>query len=138
MRRKQDRWWSMPEETSEVRVVNEKTGGEKGQKLDRYDLLPFDMLFEDALLYGAGARKYADRNWEKGYAYGLSVRAVMSHLVAWVLGEDRDPETGAHHMAAVRFHAAALYRFSRENPGLDNVRMSPEILAKIRAVMSEL
>ncbi len=96
------------------------------------------MLFEDALLYGVGARKYADRNWEKGYDWSLSVRAIMSHLVAWVMGEDRDPETKAHHMAAVRFHAAALYRFSREHPELDNVRMNMAILDELRALMRVL
>lgn len=105
----------------EERITDPRTGGQKGRKEDRYDLLPFDVLEQDALLYGIGSKKYEDRNWEKGYAWSLSLRAIMSHLVAFVKGESYDKE-GFHHMAAVRFHAAALMRFEREFPELDDVR----------------
>ena len=40
-------------------------------------------------------KKYADRNWEKGYAWGLSVAALRRHLAEWLKGESIDPETGA-------------------------------------------
>ena len=43
---------------SEVRTVNDETGGEKGTKLFRYDLIPAHSLKELALLYGLGATKY--------------------------------------------------------------------------------
>ncbi len=116
---------SMGKDEPEERVVNPQTGGEKGIKLDRWDLLPFDVLAEDALLYGIGSKKYEDRNWEKGYAWNLSIRALLSHLSAFLRGESRDKE-GFHTLAAVRFHAAALMRFEKEFPELDNVRHTHE------------
>ena len=105
----------------EVRMVDPTTGGEKGQKLQRYDLIPPE--FEQALaeVYGRGARKYADRNWEKGYAWGLSVAALRRHLTAWLQGESLDPDTGAHHLAQVAWHAATLYTYEHREIGRAHV-----------------
>lgn len=106
----------------EVRVVDPKTGGEKGQKIERFDLIPNE--FEQALArhYGVGCSKYQDRNWEKGYAWGLSVGALRRHLAAWLAGESIDKETGSNHLIAVAWHAIALYIFELRGIGTDNVR----------------
>lgn len=45
---------------SEVRVRSD-SGGEKGRKPERYDLIPVEPLAEVARLYGAGAEKYTRR-----------------------------------------------------------------------------
>lgn len=105
---------------SEVRVKDPRTGGEKGSKLARFDLIPADVLLQFAEHYGKGAEKYEDRNWERGYAWGLSFAAMMRHAWAFWNGEDIDPETGSHHMIAVMFHAAALVRFTEAHPELDD------------------
>lgn len=104
----------------ERRVVNEQTGGAKGQKLARFDLLPWDVLWEVAEHYGRGAAKYEERNWEKGYMWSLSYSALMRHLVAFWNGEDIDPETGSHHLDAVIFHAMALRRYTVAFPEFDD------------------
>lgn len=109
----------------EVRVVDPSTGGEKGQKLARFDLIPAGPLWEVARHYGVGARKYEDRNWERGYRWSLSFGAMMRHAWLFWRGEDRDPETGTHHMAAVVFHALALIEFTTTHPQLDD-RVQPE------------
>lgn len=96
---------------SEVRTVDNETGGEKGTKLARFDLIPPGPLWEVAQHYGRGAKKYDDRNWEKGYNWSLSYAAMQRHANAFWHGEDIDPETGSHHMAAVVFHAFALMEF---------------------------
>ena len=103
----------------EVRVVAE-TGGAKGQKAARFDLLPWDVIWADAEHYGYGARKYADRNWERGYQFSLSIAALGRHFAAFCRGEDIDPESGNHHMTAVRFHAAALIRNGQAHPEMDD------------------
>jgi hypothetical protein len=107
---------------SEVRIVDPQTGGTKGSKLARFDLIPGE--FETALAehYGRGARKYEDRNWERGYKWGLSYAALRRHLAAWVAGESLDPETGSHHLVAVAWHCIALYYFERHNLGKDDLR----------------
>lgn len=105
---------------AEIRVVNETTGGAKGQKQARFDLIPKGPLWEVAELYGKGAEKYAERNWELGYDWSLSFGALQRH--AWLFwgGESYDQETGKHHMASVAFHAFALMEFGRTHAELDN------------------
>lgn len=44
--------------STEVRVVDPKTGGEKGQKPERYDLIPWLAMDEVARVYAFGAKKY--------------------------------------------------------------------------------
>ena len=101
-------------------VENQDTGGKKGQKLARFDLLPADVLWAVAEHYGRGALKYAERNWELGYNWSLSYAALQRHLNAFWNGEDVDPETGSHHLDAVIFHAMALRRFVDAHPELDD------------------
>jgi hypothetical protein len=96
------------------------TGGQKGKKPARFDLLPAGPLWEVAEHYGKGAEKYDERNWERGYAWSLSFAAMMRHAWAWWRGEDVDPENGGHHMAAVVFHALALLEFRTTHPGYDD------------------
>ncbi len=121
-----------PSSSGEIRTTDPKTGGQKGVKEDRYDLIPPE--FEDALArhYGKGARKYADRNWEKGYKWGLTVRALRSHLNAFLRGERYDnhkadcpdgclEHTGSHHLVAVAWHAIALFIFDIRNLGTNDI-----------------
>lgn len=104
----------------EIRVVS-KTGGAKGSKVARYDLLPADALREVAEHFGKGAVKYdAPRNWEKGYDWSLSFAALQRHAWAFWAGEDMDPELQSHHMAAVAFHALVLLENRRINPQFDD------------------
>lgn len=105
----------------EVRVIDPKTGGEKGIKPNRYDLIPSE--FEEALAchYGEGAKKYADKNWERGYRWGLSYRAARSHLNLWQRGERYDSETGSHHLICAIWHLVALYVFDLRKIGTDDL-----------------
>ncbi len=106
--------------SAEVRVVNEKTGGEKGSKDERFDLIPYGALAKVARHYGIGARKYAPWNWRRGYDWSLSLGALGRHYAAFMDGEDIDPETGSPHMAAVAFHALTVLTFMDEHPELDD------------------
>lgn len=103
-------------------VENPLTGGKKGGKPERYDLMPWPELAEVARMYGAGAKKYDDRNWEKGYEVSYSYASLMRHLTAFWSREDIDPESGTHHLASVVFHALAMMRFTNGAypPELDN------------------
>lgn len=105
---------------TEKRIVNEKTGGEKGQKLQRYDLLPTWPLRLVSEVYGVGALKYAERNWERGYDWSLSYAALQRHANQFWSGERLDGETKCHHLASVVFHALALMEFERTHPELDD------------------
>lgn len=106
--------------TTEVRVVDKETGAQKGQKLARFDLVPAKPLWLLAEHYGRGAKKYADRNWERGYDWSLSYDALCRHLNAFWQGEDYDEETESLHMTAVAWHAFALIEFFHTHPEKDN------------------
>lgn len=105
--------------SDEVRKTS-ATGGEKGSKLARYDLLPPEALKAVAELYGRGAEKYEAHNWRKGYDWSLSFAAMQRHAWQFWNGEDFDDETGAPHMASVAFHALALITFMAEQREYDD------------------
>lgn len=96
------------------------TGASKEVKVERYDLIPVGPLRLVAKHYGLGARKYADRNWEKGYDWSLSYAALQRHATQFWGGEDVDEELGSPHLAAVIFHAMALLEFAQTRPDYDN------------------
>ena len=104
----------------EVRVKDPDTGGEKGSKPQRMDLLPWDTLMKVSEHYHYGASKYEDRNWERGYKWSLSFAALQRHLAAFWQGEDVDEESGSHHMAAACFHALALFTYVERGLGTDD------------------
>jgi hypothetical protein len=112
--------WDGKQPVPFTEAVDDTTGGRKGTKIERYDLLPWDVLNEVARHYGYGAAKYDDHNWRKGYAWSLSYAAMMRHAAAFWNGEDFDVESGSHHLIAVIFHAMALRWFQLHERGTDD------------------
>lgn len=106
--------------SEEIRVVNEKTGGAKGSKDERFDLIPYEAVAEIARVYGMGAKKYDPHNWRKGYDWGLSYAALMRHVTAFWNGEDLDPESGLPHMAHAGWHCLTLLTFMKDHEALDD------------------
>jgi Domain of unknown function (DUF5664) len=94
-------------ETQEVRYTSE-SGGAKGAKPARFDMIPMDSLWELAEQFGKGADKYPAvnglDNWRNGYPWHLSFGAAFRHLSAALGGEDIDPETGSKHVIAAAWH----------------------------------
>lgn len=101
------------EEDMAEEIKTSITGGQKGVKPQRYDLIPVEPLEEVATLYGVGAKKYEENNWRKGYEFSKSYSAMQRHANAFWNGEDLDPEMGTPHLASVIFHAMALLEFSQ-------------------------
>lgn len=104
----------------EVMETDPDTGAKKGSKLARFDLIPAGPMWELAEHYGRGAKKYADRNWEAGYAWSLSLAAAMRHINLFWRGEDRDDETGSKHVICAAWHLIALAEFMETMPDKDN------------------
>ena len=106
----------MPEE----RIVNQLTGGEKGSKEEKYDLIPVEPLRQVSLIYGYGSKKYAPRNWEKGYNWSLSYAALQRHLNAFWAGENNDKESGLNHLGHAVFHCLAMLEWGVTKKELDD------------------
>lgn len=113
--------------TTEERIVDPKTGGMKGQKIERYDLIPAEPLRQLALVYGAGAKKYDDDNWRKGYSWRLSLGAMSRHVWSWVRGERYDFEVSqlagqsVSHLACAAWHCFTLMEFEFFGLGTDDI-----------------
>lgn len=117
----------------ETIVADEKTGGQKGTKLARFSLIPPEFTWDLAKHYGLGARKYADRNWERGYKWSLSLDALQRHVHQFALGEKYDnhtdacgpdcvEHTGSHHLIAAAWHCIALFIFDIRGLGTNDLR----------------
>ena len=86
----------------------------------RFDLIPSKPLELLAEVYTIGAKKYSDRNWEKGIQWGRIFAAMMRHAWAYWRGEKLDPVDGQHHLASVAWGAFALMEFETTHPELDD------------------
>lgn len=104
----------------EIRVTDPKTGGQKGVKAERMDLVPVEPLMELSRVYGFGAEKYDDFNYLLGYAWRLSLGAMLRHIMLWANGEDLDEESGLHHLAHAAWHCFTLQMFQRHELGTDD------------------
>ncbi len=103
----------------ETRITSE-TGGQKGQKNVRLHAIPWESLQELGRVYAYGAGKYADYNFRKGYDWSLTFDAMLRHAFAFWSGEDKDRESGLHHMAHVAWHALTLLLYSITGRGTDD------------------
>ena len=84
-------------------------------------LLPWDALMALSEHYGAGAKKYPERNWEQGLKWSEGCAAsLMRHVAKWQQGEDFDPENGMPHDLAIAWNALALVAFRLRTVGTDD------------------
>lgn len=92
---------------------------DEGKKHDtdkiRLDLMPTDVMCEVAKVYTFGAKKYGDRNWEKGLAYHRAYGAALRHMTSWWMRDDFDDETGIHHLAHAICELEFLLAFELRN-----------------------
>lgn len=86
----------------------------------RFDLLPANALFDLVEIYTFGARKYGDRNWEKGLSWGRIFGAIMRHLWAWWRGEENDAESGFSHLAHAAWGCFTLLEYAKTHKELDD------------------
>lgn len=98
--------------------------GVEGKKFDeekmRTDLLPVDALELMAMVLTEGAKKYGDRNWEKGMSWSRLYGACLRHLFAWHKGYDEDEETGLPHLAHAMCCIAFLLAYQLREIGKDD------------------
>ena len=137
------RRWSM----TEIRTTS-STGGKKGVKNQRFDLIPIGPLTELAEHYGRGARKYDSHQWRNGFEWSKSYAALMRHMTAFWGGEDYDTcpdtregcsdvteagepfvadvegscynHTGSHHLVCAAWQTFALLEFKDTFPEHDD------------------
>ena len=98
-----------------------ETGGQKfDQDKPRMDLLDPYAMEELAKVLTFGAKKYAPDNWRKGITYARLVAAALRHIFAFMLGQDKDPETELPHPAHAMCCMMFLVWMMKERPNLDD------------------
>jgi hypothetical protein len=86
----------------------------------RYDLVPAFAQEQYARVITRGAKKYVDRNWERGMSWCTVAASLERHLAAFKMGEDLDPETGLLHTAHIMCNAAFLTEYYKTYPQGDD------------------
>lgn len=71
-----------------------------------YELVSPFALERIAIWYELGARKYADRNWEKGIPFGRLIQSALRHIIRWMKG-DRSED----HLSAACWNIMAMMHF---------------------------
>jgi len=84
---------------------------ESNQGRGRFDLFPYEAMEALAIWYEEGAKKYSDRNWEKG----LSVKDCINRMIRHSL-KAGNGWTDEDHLAAVMWNAAAAITMMKRHP----------------------
>lgn len=127
---------AFPAKTEPVhRPPNMNEGRKDDSDKDRMELLPPELLFSVSKVLTFGARKYDDRNWEKGMRWGRVFGALMRHLWAWWGGRgpttksflfgDLDDETAYSHLWHAGCCIAFLIAYEERGIGEDDRLKAP-------------
>ena len=72
-------------------------------------LVPVVAIVEEALAFAEGLLKYGAHNYTiVGVRSSVYVFACARHLFKWWLGQEKDPQTGVHHLGAARASLGVL------------------------------
>lgn len=75
-------------------------------------MIPPEGMRAVARVQAYGHRKYSDfNNYRRGLEASRLASCIMRHVLAWMDGEDLDPESGESHLA----HAATRAMFALQN-----------------------
>lgn len=100
--------------TGSVRDTHEGKG--------RFDLIPTDAFRRLAVHYENGAKKYGDRNWEKGQPLARYLESAMRHLVGVLEGlTDEDHASAVSWNMFAYIHTLNLIRAGKLPKELDNL-----------------
>lgn len=77
----------------------------------RFDLLPYEAMEALAKWYEEGAKKYGDRNWEKGIGVKDCINRMIRHAIKAGNGW-----TDEDHLSAVMWNAAAAITMMERKP----------------------
>ena len=95
-------------ESGAVRDVQEGKG--------RLDLLPACAILRVARHFEAGAKKYDDRNWEKGIPVHSFIDSALRHLMKYLDGQDDED-----HLCAAAWNCLCAMWTEEKHPELQDI-----------------
>ena len=89
----------------------------------RYDLIPWDAIHELAIHCEQGAKKYGERNCEKGIPVHSLIDSAIRHLSCFLRGMKDEP-----HLRAALWNVAFAIWMEKNRPDMQDipVRMEPK------------
>jgi hypothetical protein len=90
------------------------------QHKPNWELMPVDALEEVARVFSYGAQKYDLDNWRKGFPWRSVVGSSIRHIMAWLGGEDNDPESKLSHLSHAVCNLLFLLDYQKHNVGVDD------------------
>ena len=96
----------------------------KGEKKDQ-GKAPLHMIPEEAIIgmaeaFAYGAIKYDRFNYRKGLEFSRLTDSLRRHTLAFLNGEDIDPESGLHHTKLMLANAAMIEFMRIHRPEMDD------------------
>lgn len=87
-----------------------------------WSLLPFDALEDIVKVLEFGAKKYGVDNWKtgSGFSYKRLFSSLMRHLISFMSGEDKDPESGFSHLAHAGCNIIFLLYYTKNKTRYNN------------------
>lgn len=90
----------------------------KGKRV--WSLVDFESLEEMVKVLEFGTTKYSAHNWKKGLPYTEIMDSLLRHTIAFLEGEDVDPESGLLHTGHILCNAMFLDYMVKHRKDLDN------------------
>lgn len=95
-------------------------GDRQNQNKRKWTLVDYPTLQGMVSVLEFGERKYSRDNWKKGLYYTETADSLMRHLVAFLSGEDIDPESGLPHVDHIQCNAHFLAYMAKFRKDLDD------------------
>jgi hypothetical protein len=123
-------WARKTEESAEpqIRDSGERTVFETGAVRDskagagRFDLLPWEAIWEVAKHCQRGAEKYGERNCEKGIPIHSLCDSAMRHLAKYMMGMDDEP-----HLVAAAWNVLFAIWMEIKKPEMQDIPSRMEV-----------
>lgn len=86
----------------------------------QWALVDFPALEPMVQVLEFGAQKYAPHNWKKGLYTTQIVESLIRHMIAYLNGEDKDPESNLPHTGHIMCNAMFLSYMHEFKPEFDD------------------
>lgn len=86
----------------------------------KWSFVDFDALEPMVRVLEQGAKKYSPDNWKNGQSTTELMESLMRHYVAYMRGEDNDPESGLPHIGHILCNAMFVSYMMLFKPEFDD------------------
>lgn len=105
-----------------VRDFHTPVATKHDQKKNRLELIPPSGIEGIGRAMTFGATKYSAHNWANGFDWSRLCGSALRHLLAWMSGQDKDPESGLSHLDHLGACVVMLIAHENEKLGTDDRR----------------